>query len=208
MREMQYQPVQPAYVRAQGSGPNPAFQEHSFNDQQAALTLTQFARRQNEIDVDADNVTKLVYALTAEADGPLRNGAAGASEAIFNAMGTNALGSSEREQLINVRKLIDMYLGSTNGAETNSASSSQVQPPIQQQSSPAPSAPSSFSQLKHLDVPKSKPMDVRSDGGFESHRLSLDSAKDERGAQSAPSSRSSSRRATRSSRRSTMGTGK
>ena len=206
MREMErHKPVQSAYGRVSADGPNPAFQNHSFIDQRAALNLAQFSKRQDEIDVDADSLTKLVYALTAEAEGALRDGT-GASEAVYNALGTNILGASEREQLLNVRKLIDLYLGSTDAsASTSTPPSLQVQKPTEDDPSPAPNG--MIEQLKHLAA-ASKPVDVRSEGGFESTRLSLDSAKDERGAVSAPSSRPSSRRERRTTRRSGLGAAK
>ncbi len=104
-----------------------SFEERSFEEQRAALNLAQFALRQNEIDVDADGITKLIHALTAEAaSGRIVNGPGSAVEAIHNALGSSLVGASERHQLLAVRRLIDLYLGASPATSVAAVLSSPV----------------------------------------------------------------------------------
>lgn len=184
-----------------------AFQRRSFDDQRAALNLAQLAERQNEVDVNADGVAKLVYALTAQAEGDVEGGDVAPS---FNLDLNDA---KQREELIRIRGLIDSALGpgshSLNGTVglTNGVSKA----PIAMNSLHTPRIPRTrplntptiktepVAKRQYLDIAAGDTIEVRSESGLEPPTL-LNGSVDDREAQSAPGSpRRETRRATRRS---------
>lgn len=202
--------------RPRASRLDTAFQRRSFNDQRAALNLAQFAERQNELDVNADGVAQLVYALTAQAEGELDGGDVAPS------FDLDVNDRKQREQLIKVRHLIDMALangqnpvrvsrGRANGyvpSPTTAAHLPEAVARLTPASFPRASSmqPTRTTKRLHADVADSDAFEVRSEGGFEP-RVRLNGGLDERDAVSAPGSRPSSRRETRrtSNRKSAFG---
>lgn len=192
---------------------DPAFERHSFNERRAALSLAQLAERQEEVDVSANGVAKLIYALHAQADS---DHLSDDTAPLFN---IDPSDRSQRDELLKVRRLIDIALA--NGKTAIPISEAMVNgvstpkplvddEPLRFLDGPCrPSTVTASSQQvarpskpRHLNIPMSDEIEVRSDGGFEP-RSRLSGVSDEREAQSAPNSRPSSRRETRrASRRS------
>lgn len=192
---------------------DPAFQRRSFNDQRAALSLAQLAERHKELDVNGDGVAQLVYALIAQAEGEVDGGDVPPD---FNIDLNNP---KQRENLIKVRRLIDMALA--NGEHplriVRAPPNGVTAPAVQVPEAPARLTPASFprassvqptgiNKQQQLDVADSDAIEVRSEGGLGT-RTRLSSGLDDRDVVSIPGSRPSSRRETRrtSNRRSAFG---